>query len=244
MPPYYMPPTDHPALQYMRNAARSSRLGARAPRRPPTQAPRAARPPVRSTVQGFRQARGRHDHGLVRLIKDLMKDKQVGKYFVPIIPDEARTFGLDAIFPSAKIFNTTGQSYTPVDADMMLSYRESEQGRILHTGITEAGSAAAFQVVGTAYATHDLPMVPIYIFYSCLAPAHGRPVLGGRRPAHQGLRHRRDGRPHDARGRGPAAHGRPFSGPGRHQPRVRVLRPGLRLRDPPHHGGRPAAHVR
>ncbi|MDD7553482.1 MAG: pyruvate dehydrogenase (acetyl-transferring), homodimeric type, partial [Schaalia hyovaginalis] len=103
---------------------------------------------------------------LVRLLKDLLKDKTVGKYFVPIIPDEARTFGLDAIFPSAKIFNTHGQNYTAVDADMMLSYKESEQGHVLHTGITEAGSAAAFQVAGTAYATHDLPMVPIYIFYS------------------------------------------------------------------------------
>ena len=167
MPPYYMPPADHPALQYMKE--RREILGGWVPERRADRAPKLPELPTRpfeALSKGSGKLEVATTMALVRLIKDLMKDKQAGKYFVPIIPDEARTFGLDAIFPSAKIFNTTGQSYTPVDADMMLSYRESEQGRILHTGITEAGSAAAFQVVGTAYATHDLPMVPIYIFYS------------------------------------------------------------------------------
>ena len=167
MPPYYMPPADHPALQYMKE--RREILGGWVPERRADRQPKLPELPARpfeALSKGSGKLEVATTMALVRLIKDLMKDKQVGKYFVPIIPDEARTFGLDAIFPSAKIFNTTGQSYTPVDADMMLSYRESEQGRILHTGITEAGSAAAFQVVGTAYATHDLPMVPIYIFYS------------------------------------------------------------------------------
>ena len=166
-PPYYMPPADHPALQYMKE--RREILGGWVPERRADRAPKLPELPTRpfeALSKGSGKLEVATTMALVRLIKDLMKDKQAGKYFVPIIPDEARTFGLDAIFPSAKIFNTTGQSYTPVDADMMLSYRESEQGRILHTGITEAGSAAAFQVVGTAYATHDLPMVPIYIFYS------------------------------------------------------------------------------
>ena len=167
MPPYYMPPADHPALQYMKE--RREILGGWVPERRADRQPKLPELPARpfeALSKGSGKLEVATTMALVRLIKDLMKDKQVGKYFVPIIPDEARTFGLDAIFPSAKIFNTTGQSYTPVDADMMLSYRESEQGRILHTGITEAGSSAAFQVVGTAYATHDLPMVPIYIFYS------------------------------------------------------------------------------
>ena len=167
MPPYYMPPADHPALQYMKE--RREILGGWVPERRADRQPKLPALPTRpfeALSKGSGKLEVATTMALVRLIKDLLKDKEVGKYFVPIIPDEARTFGLDAIFPSAKIFNTTGQSYTPVDADMMLSYRESEQGRILHTGITEAGSSAAFQVVGTAYATHDLPMVPIYIFYS------------------------------------------------------------------------------
>ena len=166
-PPYYMPPADHPALQYMKE--RREVLGGWVPERRDDRQPKLPPLPARpfeALSKGSGKLEVASTMALVRLIKDLMKDKSVGRYFVPIIPDEARTFGLDAIFPSAKIFNTTGQSYTPVDADMMLSYRESEHGRILHTGITEAGSAAAFQVVGTAYATHGLPMVPIYIFYS------------------------------------------------------------------------------
>jgi pyruvate dehydrogenase E1 component len=85
---------------------------------------------------------------------------------VPIIPDEARTFGMDSFFPTAKIYNPHGQTYTSVDRDLMLAYKESESGQILHMGINEAGSAAAFTAAGTSYATHGEPMVPIYIFYS------------------------------------------------------------------------------
>jgi pyruvate dehydrogenase E1 component len=102
----------------------------------------------------------------VRLLKELMKDKTFGPRIVPIIPDEARTFGLDSIFPSAKIFNTLGQHYLAVDRELMLSYKESESGQILHTGINEAGSASAFQSVGTNYATQGEVLVPFYIFYS------------------------------------------------------------------------------
>ncbi len=165
-PPYYVPPQDHPALLYMKE--RRERLGGYLPERKPFD-PKLPPLPARP-FDGLLKGSGGQDvattMAFVRMLKDLMRDKEVGKYFVPIIPDEARTFGLDAIFPTAKIFNTHGQNYTAVDADMMLSYKESVEGQILHTGITEAGSAAAMQVVGTAYATHDLPMVPIYIFYS------------------------------------------------------------------------------
>jgi pyruvate dehydrogenase E1 component len=102
----------------------------------------------------------------VRLLKDLIKDKEFGPRIVPIIPDEARTFGLDSIFPTAKIFNTLGQHYMAVDRELMLSYKESTSGQIMHTGINEAGSASAFQAVGTSYATHGEMLVPVYIFYS------------------------------------------------------------------------------
>ncbi|HBY23553.1 MAG TPA: pyruvate dehydrogenase (acetyl-transferring), homodimeric type [Propionibacteriaceae bacterium] len=102
----------------------------------------------------------------VRLLKDLMRDKGFGPHVVPIIPDEARTFGMDSFFPTIKIYSPHGQNYTPVDNELMLSYRESKTGQILHMGINEAGSMAAFQAVGSSYATHQLPMVPMYIFYS------------------------------------------------------------------------------
>jgi pyruvate dehydrogenase E1 component len=103
---------------------------------------------------------------LVRLFKDLMRDKEIGKRFVPIIPDEARTFGLDAIFPTAKIYSPHGQGYDAVDRDMLLSYKESAQGQILHEGISEAGSTASLIAAGTSYSTHGEPMIPFYIFYS------------------------------------------------------------------------------
>ena len=85
---------------------------------------------------------------------------------MPIIPDEARTFGMDSWFPSLKIYNRNGQLYTAVDAELMLAYKESEIGQILHEGINEAGSTASFTAVGTSYSTHNEPMIPLYIFYS------------------------------------------------------------------------------
>jgi pyruvate dehydrogenase E1 component len=102
----------------------------------------------------------------VRLLKDLMKNKEFGKRIVPIIPDEARTFGLDAIFPTAKIYSPLGQTYLSVDRELMLTYKESTTGQILHEGINEAGSAASFTAAGTSYSTHGEPMIPVYIFYS------------------------------------------------------------------------------
>jgi pyruvate dehydrogenase E1 component len=95
-----------------------------------------------------------------------MRDKQFGKRWVPIIPDEARTFGMDSLFPTQKIYSPHGQNYTPVDRELFLSYRESTSGQILHEGINEAGSVASFTAAGTAYATHGEPMIPLYIFYS------------------------------------------------------------------------------
>lgn len=102
----------------------------------------------------------------VRLLKDLMRDGDFGKHVVPIIPDEARTFGMDSFFPTIKIYSPHGQNYTPVDHELMLAYRESPQGQILHMGINEAGSVAAFTAAGSSYATHGVQMVPIYVFYS------------------------------------------------------------------------------
>jgi pyruvate dehydrogenase E1 component len=102
----------------------------------------------------------------VRLLKDLMKDPEIGKRFVPIVPDEARTFGMDSLFPSAKIYSPHGQRYEAVDRALLLSYKESEVGQILHEGISEAGAMGSVIAAGTAYATHSAPMIPVYVFYS------------------------------------------------------------------------------
>ena len=102
----------------------------------------------------------------VRLLKDLLRAKDFGHRIVPIIPDEARTFGMDAFFPTAKIYNPNGQHYTSVDRELLLAYKESPQGQIMHVGINEAGAMAAFTGVGTAYSTHGEPLIPVYIFYS------------------------------------------------------------------------------
>jgi pyruvate dehydrogenase E1 component len=102
----------------------------------------------------------------VRLLKDLFKSPEFGERIVPIIPDEARTFGMDAFFPTAKIYNPAGQHYISVDRELLLNYKESASGQILHTGINEAGSVAGFTAVATSYATQGQPMIPFYVFYS------------------------------------------------------------------------------
>ena len=164
--PYYKPSPDEPAMQYMLEHRRA--LGGYLPERRVFQG--GIDMPKDKYFDSLKSGSGKQKvattMALVRLIKDLAKDKEFGKRIVPIIPDEARTFGLDAMFPTAKIFNTLGQHYTSVDHDLLLSYKESESGQLLHTGISEAGSTSAFQAVGTSYATHNEPMIPFYIFYS------------------------------------------------------------------------------
>jgi pyruvate dehydrogenase E1 component len=101
-----------------------------------------------------------------RLLRNLIRDKELGKLIVPIIPDEARTFGLDPLFNEVGIYAALGQRYEPVDSDIVLKYREAQDGQVLEEGITEAGSMASFQAAGTSYATHGIAAIPFYIFYS------------------------------------------------------------------------------
>jgi len=166
LPPYFHPGADDPAIEYMLDRRRA--LGGFVPERRDTHVPLTL--PGDAVYARLAKGSGQQEvastMALVQLFKDLVKDKEIGPRIVPIIPDEARTFGLDAIFPSAKIFNTLGQNYLAVDRDLILSYKESEVGQIMHTGINEAGSAAAFQAVGTSYATHGQPLIPFYFYYS------------------------------------------------------------------------------
>ncbi|WP_433551017.1 pyruvate dehydrogenase (acetyl-transferring), homodimeric type [Micromonospora zamorensis] len=166
LPPYYNPGEKSEEIQYLKE--RREQLGGYLPSRR-TSTKRLTIPgPERfaDVKRGSGKQKVATTMAFVRLLKDIMKDKEFGKRWVPIIPDEARTFGLDSIFPTAKIYSPHGQRYTSVDRELFLSYKESTTGQILHEGINEAGSVASFTAAGSAYATHDEPMIPMYIFYS------------------------------------------------------------------------------
>ena len=166
LPPYYHPGKDSEEYQYLMERRRQ--LGGSVPKRvvkaKPLQLP--GKEAYAQLKRGSGKQKVATTMAFVRQLKDLMKDKNIGARFVPIIPDEARTFGMDSLFPTAKIYSPHGQGYTSVDRELMLAYKESETGQILHEGINEAGSVASFTAVGTSYATQGEPMIPVYIFYS------------------------------------------------------------------------------
>ena len=166
-PPYINPGPDDKRIKYMLERRRE--LGGYVPERRHTPKQQLKLPDEKAYA-GVKKGSGNQQiattMAFVRLLKDLMRDKEFAPHVVPIIPDEARTFGMDSFFPTIKIYNPHGQNYTPVDHELMLSYREATNGQILHMGINEAGSMAAFTAAATSYATHGVPMVPIYIFYS------------------------------------------------------------------------------
>src|SRR3989454_7375901 len=165
-PPYYPPGMDSPEGRYM--LERRNALGGSVPRRivrakplpMPDEAafaefPRGSGTAAASTTMAF-----------TRLLRNLLRDKNIGKRVVPIIPDEARTFGMDPLFKEVGIYSPLGQRYEPVDAETLLPYREAIDGQVLEEGITESGSMASFTAAGTSYAAHGEPMLPFYVFYS------------------------------------------------------------------------------
>jgi len=166
LPPYYHPGKDSDEIQYMleRRRALGGYLPCRVDRSKPVTLP--GDKPYEALKKGSGKQQVATTMAFVRLLKDLMKDKNIGPRFVPIVPDEARTFGMDAMFPTAKIYSPHGQRYDAVDAEMLLSYKEDTHGQILHEGITEAGSMASVIAAGSSYATHGEPMIPVYVFYS------------------------------------------------------------------------------
>ncbi|WP_131767178.1 pyruvate dehydrogenase (acetyl-transferring), homodimeric type [Candidatus Protofrankia californiensis] len=166
LPPYFHPGPDSEEIQYMRE--RRAALDGTLPRRVVRARP-LPQPPA-SIFEDLRRGSGKQPvattMAFVRLLKDLIKTKEIGARFVPVIPDEARTFGMDAMFPTAKIYSPHGQRYEAVDRELLLSYQESESGQMLHEGINEAGSMGSVIAAGTAYATHGVHMIPVYVFYS------------------------------------------------------------------------------
>ncbi|MEM9623915.1 MAG: pyruvate dehydrogenase (acetyl-transferring), homodimeric type [Pseudomonadota bacterium] len=163
---FYEPPTDSEEMQYLRGRRRA--LGGPVPRR--RQVCPSLPAPTLDQLQDYLAGSGDRPlsstMAMVRLLATLLRMPEIGKYVVPIVPDEARTFGMDGLFKVAGIYAPGGQQYRPVDADSLLPYREAEDGQILQEGICETGAMASFMAAGSAYAVHGLPMVPFYIFYS------------------------------------------------------------------------------
>ncbi|KUN15526.1 pyruvate dehydrogenase [Streptomyces corchorusii] len=164
--PFWHPGENSPEARYLRE--RRAALGGPAPLRRVIAKPLPEPPakPFEALEKGFGHQEAATTMALVRLVKDLMRDERSGARWVPIIPDEARTFGMESMFPTAGIYSPLGQNYDPVDADQLLHYKESTTGQLLIEGITEAGSVAEFAAAATSYATHGEPMIPFYIFYA------------------------------------------------------------------------------
>jgi pyruvate dehydrogenase E1 component len=168
--PFYRPPDDSPEMLYLRE--RRKVLGGPVPCRKTT--------PVTMTVPHLADyaktmaklvSKGPGKEmsttmGFVRLLSDLLRDKQIGKHIVPIVPDESRTFGMEGLFRQIGIYAHTGQHYEPVDSDQIAYYKEAQDGQLLEEGITEAGSMSSFAAAGTAYASHGVNMIPMFIYYS------------------------------------------------------------------------------
>ena len=168
--PFYRPPEDSPEMKYLRE--RRKALGGSVPSRstqPVTmKVPRLA-DYEKTMAKLVSKGPGKDmstTMGFVRLLSDLLRDKQIGKYIVPIVPDESRTFGMEGLFRQVGIYSHVGQLYEPVDSDQLAFYKEAKDGQLLEEGITEAGSMSSFIAAGTAYSSHGVNMIPMFIYYS------------------------------------------------------------------------------
>ncbi|OGT70333.1 MAG: pyruvate dehydrogenase (acetyl-transferring), homodimeric type [Gammaproteobacteria bacterium RIFCSPLOWO2_02_FULL_57_10] len=163
---FYLPSEDSVERQYIRKhrAALGGSLPTRQLNCPTLKAPQLEQ--LRSVTESSGDKTASTTIAMIRLLSVLLKDAELGRYVVPIVPDEARTFGLEGLFRVAGIYSAQGQKYTPVDADTVVPYRESIDGQILQEGICETGAIASFMAAGTAYAVHGIPTIPFYIFYS------------------------------------------------------------------------------
>jgi pyruvate dehydrogenase E1 component len=163
---FYKPPEDSKEIEYLRQ--RRQELGGYVPARE-VRCPALAAPSLdlfKSFLQGSGERGASTTMVFVEMLKRLLQDKDLGKWIVPIIPDEARTFGMEGLFTQYGIYSSVGQLYEPVDFKTLIRYREAKDGQVLEEGITEAGSVSSFIAAGTAYATHGIPTIPFFIFYS------------------------------------------------------------------------------
>jgi pyruvate dehydrogenase E1 component len=164
--PFFRPPPDSPEMKYLfeRRKALGGFLPARVVKPAPLQVPKLA--DFERLLKGDNSGEVSTTKAFTLLLGSLVRNKEIGRQIVPIIPDEARTFGLDGLFKEVGIYSWKGQLYEPVDRNSLLYYHEAKDGQILEEGITEAGSMASFIAAGTSYATHGVPMIPFYIYYS------------------------------------------------------------------------------
>lgn len=163
---FYRPEPDSDEMRYLHR--QRERLGGFVPARE-VSCPALSAPSLesfRKVLEGSGDREASTTMATVRILGQLLRDPTIGDLVVPIVPDEARTFGMDGLFGSAGIYSSMGQKYTPVDANSLMSYREAVDGQILQEGICEAGAIASFQAAGTAYAVHGVPTIPFYVFYS------------------------------------------------------------------------------
>ena len=163
---FYKPPEDSPEMRYLKS--RLEAMGGPLPARNPKPITLKA-PSLDLFQESLSGSQGREvstTMAFVRVLTLLLKDHNLGKYVVPIVPDEARTFGMESLFRQIGIYASQGQLYKPVDSEMFLYYKESKDGQILEEGITEAGSMASFTAAGTAYSNYGVPMIPFFIYYS------------------------------------------------------------------------------
>jgi pyruvate dehydrogenase E1 component len=165
--PFYRPPEDSPEIQYLR--ARRQELGGYVPSRTVRAKPLQLAEHdelFREFLEGSEGREVSTTMVFVSMLRKLMRDPEIGKLIVPIVPDEARTFGMESLFRQVGIYSSVGQLYEPVDVHTLLYYKEAKNGQILEEGITEAGSVSSFIAAGSAYATHGLNIIPFFIFYS------------------------------------------------------------------------------
>ena len=164
--PFYKPPENSAEMKYLRERrqALGGSLPSRPTKHPKTEVPRLAE--YKEFLTGTQEKEASTTFTFVRLLRKLCRDKKVGKYVVPIVPDESRTFGMEGMFAEIGIYSHVGQLYEPVDSEQLAKYKESINGQILEEGITEAGSMSSFNAAGTAYSSHGINMIPFYIYYS------------------------------------------------------------------------------
>ncbi len=164
--PFYKPPEDSPEMAYLME--RRKALGGYLPVRRPRAEPLAV--PALSVFEAQLKDTGDREisttMAFVRILTTLTRDKSIGKYVVPIVPDEARTFGMEGLFRQLGIYSSVGQLYKPEDADQLMYYREDRKGQVIEEGISEAGSLCSWMAAGTAYSNHGVSMIPFFIFYS------------------------------------------------------------------------------
>jgi pyruvate dehydrogenase E1 component len=164
--PFYRPPDDSPEIQYLRSCRKE--LGGYTPRREVRSQPLAEHPAelFEEFLTGSEGREVSTTMAFVGMLRKMLRDPEIGKLIVPIVPDEARTFGMESLFRLVGIYSSRGQLYEPVDINTLLYYKEAKDGQILEEGITEAGSMSSFIAAGSAYATHGINTIPFFIFYS------------------------------------------------------------------------------